>query len=130
MIYLDTSAVIYATEFDEAVGNRIRQRMAGHPSADFAISPLVVMECLVKPLRENNFVLKSYYEETLSRMHMLDFGLAQFVSAAEIRARTSIATPDSIHIATSLSHGCSQLWTGDDRLVKAFPDFAINILAE
>ena len=129
MIYLDSSAVIYATESDEALGNDIRQRMANMPEAEFAISPLVVMECLVKPLRDDNFVLKSYYEEVLGRLHLLDFGLPQFISAAEIRARTNVATPDSIHVATALSHGCSQFWTGDDRLARTFPDFAVNVLA-
>ncbi|NTV15090.1 MAG: type II toxin-antitoxin system VapC family toxin [Desulfobulbaceae bacterium] len=37
-------------------------------------------------------------------------------------------TPDALHLATAQFHGCTSLWTNDDRLCTVAPDFVCNVL--
>jgi uncharacterized protein len=50
LIYLDTCLVIYVIENHPDAAHRVRAAMARKPVENFAVSPLVRMECLVKPL--------------------------------------------------------------------------------
>ena len=36
--------------------------------------------------------------------------------AAELRAHHRLKTPDALHLATAQSHGCTEIWTNDNRL--------------
>ncbi len=47
--------------------------------------------------------------------------------ATEIRARYGFKTPDSIHLAASVTNGCDQFLTNDRRLER-FPDIAIDVI--
>jgi predicted nucleic acid-binding protein len=38
--------------------------------------------------------------------------------AAELRAASGVKTPDALHLATALHHGCDEFWTNDDRLAR------------
>ena len=67
LIYLDTCVVIYAFENDSVFGAEARQALAMHPAASFAVSPLVKMECLVSPFKQNNSILQNFYERGLSQ---------------------------------------------------------------
>ncbi len=53
---------------------------------------------------------------------------AVFLNAARLRARNNIKTPDALHLATARFHGCTALWTNDDRLLNVAPDFVCNVL--
>jgi len=48
--------------------------------------------------------------------------------ATELRARHRLRTPDALHLATALSHGCQSLITNDRRLSQAAGDLAIRSL--
>jgi predicted nucleic acid-binding protein len=53
---------------------------------------------------------------------MLDLPPAIFDEAARLRAaHKSLKTPDAIHLATVLQHGCTEFWTNDDRLNTIAP---------
>ena len=52
LIYLDSCILIYAVEDQGKRGAAVRQGMAATDDR-MAISPLVVMECLVGPLRQD-----------------------------------------------------------------------------
>jgi uncharacterized protein len=41
---------------------------------------------------------------------------AIFDLAAELRAQSSLKTPDALHAACAIHHGCDELWTNDGRL--------------
>ena len=43
-------------------------------------------------------------------------------------ARFGIKTPDALHLATAIGHGCAALWTADDRLQRAGHGLAVNVL--
>jgi uncharacterized protein len=63
MIYLDSYIVIYLVEkypaHDALLDTLFRQNL----SEGFALSPLVMLECLVYPLKQNNTLLQKRFEE-------------------------------------------------------------------
>lgn len=127
MIYLDSCIVIYAVEDDGARGDAVRRRLAESADSVVAISPLVTLECLVGPLREENLVLHDHYLRAFSRFRLLPLELDQYVRAAELRARHGITTPDALHLAAAQLYGCDQLWTNDNRLSSAAKGLAIAV---
>lgn len=130
MIYLDSCVLIYAVEDDGVLGNRIRQALADVGDEEVAISPLVAMECLTGPIRDENQVLYDHYVRTFEQLEMRELSLPQFTRAASLRAQHRIKTPDALHLAAAQTHGCRQLWTRDSALVSAAPAFAINVFAD
>lgn len=129
MIYLDSCIVIYAVEDDSERGHRVRQRMASKANSEFAVSPLVMLECLVGPLRSGNPGLRDHYQRALTQFRMLPSGVAEFARAAELRALTGLRTPDAIHLATAQLGSADELWTNDARLGAASRGLAIDVLA-
>lgn len=128
MIYLDACIVIYAVEDDGPRGNAFRQRLADARDTEFAISPLVTMECIVGPLRNDNLTLHDHYLRALDNFRRLDLGEGQFMRAAQLRARHGLRTPDALHLAVAQLAGCDELWTNDNRLAAAAGGLAVNVL--
>jgi len=128
MIYLDACIVIYAVEDDGPRGNAVRQRLADARDTEFAISPLVTMECIVGPLRNDNLTLHDHYLRALDNFRRLDLGEGQFMRAAQLRARHGLRTPDALHLAVAQLAGCDELWTNDNRLAAAAGGLAVNVL--
>ena len=127
MIYLDSCIVIYAVEGTGARGDAVRQRLAESAGTVVAISPLVTLECLVGPLREDNQVLHDHYLRALKRFRLLPLEPEHYVRAAELRARHGIRTPDVLHLAAAQMHGCDELWTNDNRLAGASESVAVIV---
>lgn len=119
MIYLDSCVVIYAVEDHGARGDEVRRRLIGSTDVVVAISPLVILECLVGPLREENLVLHDHYVRALKQFRLLPLEPEHYVRAAELRARHGIRTPDALHLAAAQLHACDQLWTNDNRMAAA-----------
>ncbi len=119
MIYLDSCVVIYAVEDRSTRGDTVRRRLAESAESVVAISPLVTLECLVGPLREQNQALHDHYLRALKHFRHLTHEPEHYLRAAELRARHGIRTPDALHLAAAQLHGCDQLWTNDNRLASA-----------
>lgn len=140
LIYLDSCLLIYLLEHHPALGPLIKTAIeketsaakgAGEPKATasrFAISGLTKMECLVKPMRVADLVLQRHFEDGFRLYQPLEMTEVVFLRAAELRARFGLKTPDALHLACAQHHGCSALWTNDDRLARAGHGLAINIL--
>lgn len=128
MIYLDTCLLIYAIEHHPDHAERVRAALSARPADTFAISPLVKHECLVKPLRDGDLRLLHRYEAGLSELATLAMSEPVFLDAARLRARHGLKTPDALHLACALRHGCDALWTNDERLAHAAHGLAINVL--
>jgi predicted nucleic acid-binding protein len=126
LIFVDTCLVVYAFEDHPRHGGQVRAAFASH--AGLAVSPLVKLECLVGPMRSANLALQRYYEEGLGQFALLDMPEPVFLLAAALRARFNLKTPDALHLATAQFHGCSALWTNDDRLQAAACGLAVNLL--
>ena len=128
MIYVDSRLVIYAVEHPGAVGDRARS-LLGDPAHTFAISPLVVLEALVGPMRARNRALRSRYEDAFANFRLLDIPVEAYLHAAELRAaHPSLRTADALHLSAAQHGDCSALWTNDRRLAAASAGFAIDVL--
>ena len=128
LIYLDSCILIYAVEDQGKRGAAVRQRMAATDDR-MAISPLVVMECLVGPLKQDDLTLRDRFNRVFAQCELITLGLSEFVRAAELRALHSLRTPDALHLAAAQISGCDQLWTGDTRLARASRGLAVDVLA-
>lgn len=129
-VYLDACIVIYLIENAAPFSERVRQFLARNSDAHLCVSPLVRMEVIVKPLRESATALVSDYEDFLAAQHWLAIDDSIFNRALYLRALHGLKTPDALHLATALHHGCDEFWTNDDRLNKAAGSLAINIFLD
>lgn len=127
MIYLDSCIVIYATEDAGPRGASLRRMLAEAGGEIVAISPLVMLECLVGPLRDDNLMLRDHYERVFTQFHVLDLGSDVYRRAAELRAKHGIRTPDALHLAAAQLSGCDVLWTNDARLARASHGLARDV---
>ena len=128
LIYLDSCIVIYVVERHPLYASTIEARMQSLTAGSLCFSPLVQMECLIKPYRDQDMNLLRLYEKFLGAQQMLDLPAAIFESAAKLRAAHSrLKTPDAIHLATAQHHGCQEFWTNDDRLTLIAPNLAKRV---
>lgn len=128
-IFLDSCIVIYLVERHPLYEPRLRERLEGLEGAELAVSPLVRLEVLVRPLRDGDEDLAQLYRLFLAEQLMLDMPEEVYDAALSLRAKHTLKTPDALHLATAQHHGCSQFWTNDDRLGKVAGGLALNILA-
>src|SRR6185295_18858878 len=73
------------------------------------IQVVTLVETLMKPLKENDTTLVWCYREMFYRtQHMtlvpISAGVAE--SAADVRARYNLRTPDALHVATAIDAEC------------------------
>lgn len=73
-------------------------------------------EVLTRPLKLNNTKLAAEYRDILLyggqfRLVPVTEGIAE--TAAQLRARYNLRTPDAIHVATALENGCDAFLTND-----------------
>lgn len=107
----------------------IESRIAGlNNNATLCMSPLVRLETLVKPMRDNNAALIQCYEQFLDSLHTLSMPDQIYQEALLLRVKHNLKTPDALHVATAQFHGCQQFWTNDRRLANVFGNIAVNIL--
>jgi predicted nucleic acid-binding protein len=76
----------------------------------------VRLECLVKPLRGHDTALRASYNAQFARFEVQPMPPAVFDLAADLRATFNLKTPDALHAASAIQHGCDELWTNDQRL--------------
>ncbi len=129
-VYLDSCLLIYLVEQDPVFGNRVAGALRESNPGRFAISPLVRMEVLVEPIRIADLALQRRYERALEALILLDMPAEVYDTAAILRARFGLRTPDALHLACAQHHGCQALWTNDERLARAGLGLARNILAD
>ena len=129
-VYLDTCLVIYFVESHVRFDPVITEAIQKATDSLFFISPLVELEALIVPLRENNLLLVQRYEMFFNQYARLDIPSVVYRQAAELRARHSLKTPDALHLATALYHGCSKFWTNDNRLQRVISNYAVNICTD
>jgi predicted nucleic acid-binding protein len=82
-------------------------------------SALTLLEVLVVPDRAGNRILAERYEALLTRsrgVQLVDVSRDQLRAAAQLRAVTSVKTPDALQLVAALSAGCTTFVTNDRRL--------------
>jgi len=130
LIYLDSCLLIYAIEQDPVFGERVVAAIDSQNATEFAISPLVKLECLVKPMEDGNTALEKFYKAAFETLTTLAMPEDVYLAGAQLRARFGMKTPDALHLSCAQFHRCNSLWTNDNRLIKAGHGLVANICSE
>ncbi len=126
-VYIDANAVIYSVERIEPYhGLLIPMWEEARPGRfSLASSELVVLETLIKPLRDGNARLEMLFRSILGaeELGLVPATLPVWEDAARIRAATGLKASDALHAATALRSGCSLFITNDSdfRRVRELP---------
>jgi predicted nucleic acid-binding protein len=132
VVYVDTAIVIYSVEFNPDYWQLLQPLWAKLLTNEISIvsSELTLMECLIVPLRNGNTLLVDTYEQLLSsQVSLVSISQTILKNAAQLRATTSLRTPDAIHAATALSQGCTVFLTNDSGF-RNVPNLSVVILSE
>lgn len=124
-LFLDANIIIYRVEavepFNRQVLAMVKELVALHPNAKFAVSRLSMMECLVKPLRDQNNIDIERYRGFFSStgLQIVEVNSQVLETATLLRARHGLRTPDAIQAASAmLIKGPVTLLTGDRQFSK------------
>jgi predicted nucleic acid-binding protein len=77
-----------------------------------------MLECRVRPLRENQAPLLAAYDAFFSMGHIIvcELDASVIERATQLRAAYGFRTPDAIHLATAIQAGADAFLTSDLRL--------------
>lgn len=131
-IYLDTAPVIYSVERAPGYWNLLEPLWDKCQAKTIRLisSELLLLETLVFPIRSNNQPLIKLYEELLTDdVQLIKINSVILRTAAEIRAVTSLKTPDAIHAATALNVDCTLFLTNDAGL-RTVPGLSVTVLKD
>ncbi|MDE2838657.1 MAG: type II toxin-antitoxin system VapC family toxin [Chloroflexota bacterium] len=126
-VYIDANAVIYSVERIDPYHRLLAPMWEEARAGRFTItsSELVVLETLIKPLRDGNVRLEMLFRSILDseELRLIPATLPVWEDAARIRATTGLEASDALHAATALRQGCSLFITndGDFRRVRELP---------
>ena len=135
-IYLDASGFIYSVERIEPYSALLEPMWRQAQAGQFTItsSDLVVLETLVKPLREGDKVLERIFMELFdaNEISLIPATRHLWQEAALLRAETGLKTPDALHAATALYTECTLFVTNDNdfRRVEDLPVIVLDDLLE
>ena len=131
LVYVDANAIIYSVERIEPYRELLAPvwQEARGDLFTLASSELVVLETLIKPLRESNARLEMLFRSIFdaAEMELIPATLALWEDAARIRASTGLKTSDALHAATALSVDCA-LFITNDADFRRVEDLPITIL--
>ncbi len=132
IVYVDTQILIYSVEKHPTYWSLLRPMWLKSGTSDIQIisSELALLETLVAPLRNADSVLVTAYETLLlsTEMQLMPITRGILRQAAQLRAQTNLRTPDAIHAATAIAHGCSIFITNDYgfRRISSLPLVVLN----
>jgi uncharacterized protein len=129
LIYVDACLLIYLVERHSLYASPVREMFLDPAhQGKIAISALVKAECLVGPYKKQDVALVAAFEASFRELNILDILEDDFLAAARLRARSNLKFADALHLACAQRHGCTALWTNDDRLAEASGGLAVGIL--
>lgn len=134
LVYIDASVLIYSVERVEPYRTLVEPMWLELQLGNLIIvsSPLLVLEALVKPIRDGNTEIESQYREIFASnaVRLLEASYEVFEDAASIRAETRLKTPDAIHSATAMRAECALFITNDTdfRRVEGLPVVVLDDL--
>ena len=120
-VALDTAVFIYFIEEDPRFLPLIDPlfREADEGTRELVTSALTLLEVLVVPLRVRNRAVADRYEALLTRsrgIRLVALTQDQLRAAAQLRATTSVKTPDALQLVAAIGAGCQTFLTNDRRL--------------
>ena len=135
-VYLDANAFIYSAERIEPYRTLLDPLWAEARAGRFSIvsSHLVVLETLVKPLREGDALVEGIFRSMLdsNEVTLLAATRPLWEEAARLRAESGLSATDAVHAATALRADCSLFITNDAafRRVQELPVIILDDLIE
>ena len=100
LVYLDASGLIYSVERVEPYRTMLDPMWQAAEDGNLTIvsSPVLMIEALVKPLRDGNTEIELQYRELFASnvVRLLDASYQVFEDAARLRAETGLKTPDAL----------------------------------
>ena len=106
-------------------------READNGTRELVTSSLTLLEVLVVPLRVGNRSVADRYEALLTHsrgIRLVDLTRDQLRAAAQLRATTSVKTPDALQLAAAIGTGCRTMLT-NDRRIPSIPGLRIRQLS-
>jgi len=92
---------------------------ADQDKRELITSAVTLLEVLVVPNRAGNRILAERYEALLTHsrgVRLVDLSRELLRAAAQLRAVTSVKTPDALQLVAAISAGCTAFVTNDRRL--------------
>jgi predicted nucleic acid-binding protein len=120
-VAVDTVAFIYFIEEHPLYLPLLRPVFAAADRGELTIvtSAVTLLEVLVVPYRSGDLRLAERYEDLLTRsrnVRLREIDRALLRAAAQLRAVSSIRTPDALQLAAGLAERCTSFLTNDRRL--------------
>ena len=132
-IYLDANCVIYSVEKHPDYWPLLLPlwQVAQSRAIEVVSSELVLLETLVVPYRSNDSTLAHAYEQLFLQPQtcLLPITKAVLRQAAQLRATTSLRTPDAIHAATAIDAKCV-LMVSNDQPLRRIAGLSVVILRD
>lgn len=134
VVYIDANAIIYSVEKIEPQCTLLQPLWLAAQTGSFTLisSELVLLETLVKPLREADTASEAIYRALLlasKEVRLVPITVPILDSAARLRATTGLKTPDAIHAATALATGCA-LFVTNDRDLSRVSGLPVTVLRD
>lgn len=133
VVCLDTAPVIYSVEKHHDYWALMQSIWQASQSGQISVvvSELALLETLVAPLRHADAQLVAAYERLLTKTEVRTLPITAQVlrEAANLRAQFNLKTPDAIHAASALNHGCD-LFVTNDPIFRRVPNLKVEVLKE
>lgn len=118
LLYIETAPFIYYTERRDGYVDKMHAIFSevSRQRVRVVTSAVTLTETLMKPLREKDTALISRYRRMFYRTRGLSLVAVSpriGESAAELRARYNMRTPDALHVAAAIDAGCDAFLTND-----------------
>jgi predicted nucleic acid-binding protein len=135
-LYFDTAPLIYYVEdhdhYAPQVESILKFMQESVPALEGFCSVVTLAEVLPVPLRAKNMELAAQYRDILlfsREITCLDLTAFIAQTAAELRAKYALKTPDALHLGTALAARCDHFLSNDYRL-KRILEIKVIILDE
>lgn len=119
-VFWDTNLFIYLIEAKNPFDLKVKQVLSIMNNQEYELltSALTVCEALVMPTRKANTELIASYKFLFSQMDILSLQMDVSDHFAQLRANTSIKTPDALQIACAMQANIPIFITNDERLTQ------------